>query len=118
MAPIQVPEQVSDEGHVRLGVELELPAVLDELLELDGGSPGQSSGRGVVVFLSRINRCLRRGAGDAMWDFQTLPGELTKQEVDEYIADRLQVVSARRLDALVVRDEAYRGVPVNDLPSR
>ena len=50
---------------------------------------------------------LGRGAGDAMWDFQTLPWEFTKQEVDEDVANRLQVIPARRLDALVVR---YRGI--------
>ena len=61
---------------------------------------------------------LRGGAGDAMWDFQTLPREFTKQEIHQNIADRLQVVSARRLDALVVRYRGISSVPVSDRPSR
>mmetsp|Transcript_7628 Transcript_7628/g.21389 ORF Transcript_7628/g.21389 Transcript_7628/m.21389 type:complete len:354 (+) Transcript_7628:142-1203(+) len=39
--PVQIPEQISDVRHIRLRVELELPAVLDELLELDGAAPTQ-----------------------------------------------------------------------------
>ncbi|KAL7554876.1 hypothetical protein ACHAWF_018693 [Thalassiosira exigua] len=104
LTPEQVAEHPPQVGNVGLGLELEAAAVREVLRELAGTSLAQG-GDGDGLLLLHDELVLLGGA----LGLEALPGEPALEEVDEDVADGLEVVAAGLLDAQVVVDGGVAG---------
>lgn len=96
---VQVPEQLLDVGHVRLGRELQRPRILEELPELGRQTRTQLGNRGLLLLgQDHLVLCL------VISRFQALPGQRALHELDQHVRNGLEVVTSTLRDAQVIVD--------------
>ncbi len=96
---VQVAEELAQIGDVGLGVELEGARVGQELGKLTGAALAQLCD-GHLLLLFQNEAILLLG----VLGLEALPGQRALEEVDQHVADGLQVVAATLLDAQMVVD--------------
>mmetsp|Transcript_26465 Transcript_26465/g.85551 ORF Transcript_26465/g.85551 Transcript_26465/m.85551 type:complete len:289 (+) Transcript_26465:3-869(+) len=96
---VEVAEEAPEVGYVGVLLEAEAAAVGEVLGEL-AGAAGAEGRDGDLLLLFEDELVLAVGR----LGLEALPGEAASEEVDEDVADGLEVVSPGLLDALMVRD--------------
>ena len=104
LRPEEVAEHAAEVGDVGLGLELERAAVGEVLGELRGAALAQG-GDGDGLLLLHNELVLLGGR----LGLEALPGKAALEEVDEDVADGLEVVTAGLLDAEMVVDGGVTG---------
>jgi len=104
LRPEEVTEHAAEVGNVGLGLELERAAVGQVLGELGGASLAQGGDGDGLLLLHNEFVLLGGRLG-----LEALPGEAALEEVDEDVADGLEVVAAGLLDAKMVVDGGVTG---------
>jgi len=100
----EISEGLPHHGLLRLLVELEVTRLVDEVLELRGLPPAQFVHRGVDLGVPDPLLLLLLGGG-----VQPLPGEVAPEELEQHLAQALQVVPPALLLAEVVVDGGIAG---------